>query len=98
MKKYCEDHGVKEMQQIQKAIQDRHAKELNSKKQLENAKGAYEVFKAKVIAQRTEQLDEKRKNFVDALGEKFATKLAGEATKPAKEALDKAVEILKKAD
>ena len=32
MKKYCEEHGVKEMEQIQKAIEDRHAKELNSKK------------------------------------------------------------------
>lgn len=52
MKKFCDEHGDKEMEQIQKAIQDRHAKELNNKKQLEQAKSAHEVFKAKIMAQR----------------------------------------------
>ena len=32
MKKFCEEHGAKEMEQIQKAIEDRHTKELNTKK------------------------------------------------------------------
>ena len=50
MKKYCDEHGAKEMEKIQKAIEDRHTKELNSKKQLETAKGAYDSFKAKVMA------------------------------------------------
>jgi len=64
MKKYCEEHGAKEMEQIQKAIEDRHTKELNTKKQLETAKGAYESFKSKIMAQRNQQLEEKRKAYV----------------------------------
>lgn len=52
MRKFCTEHGAKEMQQIQKAIQDRHTKELNSKKQLESASSAYETFKSKIMGQR----------------------------------------------
>ena len=68
MKKYCEEHGVKEMEQIQKAIEDRHAKELNSKKQLESAKDAFVNFKAKILAERTHKLEENRKVYVNNLG------------------------------
>ena len=52
MKKFCDEHGAKEMEKIQKAIRDRHTKELNSKKQLETAKSCYETFKAKIMGQR----------------------------------------------
>ena len=67
LKKYCDEHGAKEMQQIQKAIEDRHAKELNSKKQLETARLAHDSFKAKVMAQRMQQLEEKRSAYVKKL-------------------------------
>ena len=68
MKKYCDEHGAKEMEQIQKAIEDRHVKELNSKKQLETAKVAYDSFKDKVMALRIKQLEEKREAYIKDLG------------------------------
>ncbi len=68
MKKYCDEHGAKEMEQIQKAIEDRHMKELNSKKQLETAKVAYDNFKDKVMALRIKQLEEKREAYIKDLG------------------------------
>ena len=68
MKKYCDEHGSKEMEQIQKAIEDRHMKELNSKKQLETAKVAYDNFKDKVMALRIKQLEEKREAYIKDLG------------------------------
>jgi len=37
MKDYCEKHGNQEMENIRKAIQDKHAKELQTKKALESA-------------------------------------------------------------
>ena len=68
MKKYCDEHGAKEMEYIQKAIEDRHVKELNSKKQLETAKVAYDSFKDKVMALRIKQLEEKREAYIKDLG------------------------------
>ncbi len=68
MKKYCDEHGAKEMEQIQKAIEDRHVKELNSKKQLETAKVAHDSFKDKVMALRIKQLEEKREVYIKDLG------------------------------
>ena len=68
IKKYCDEHGAKEIEQIQKAIEDRHMKELNSKKQLETAKVAYDNFKDKVMALRIKQLEEKREAYIKDLG------------------------------
>lgn len=42
---YCSEKGEQEMQLIQKAILDRHNKELNFKKTLESSKNAFEDFK-----------------------------------------------------
>ena len=68
MKKYCDERGAKEMEQIKKAIEDRHMKELNSKKQLETAKVAFDNFKDKVMALRIKQLEEKREAYIKDLG------------------------------
>jgi hypothetical protein len=43
-------------------------KELNSKKQLETAKVAYDNFKDKVMALRIKQLEEKREAYIKDLG------------------------------
>jgi hypothetical protein len=43
--KYCEEHGEEEMKQIQKAIADRHEKELKMKQSLEKAQPLYASFR-----------------------------------------------------
>ena len=52
MEKYCKDHGQEEVEHIKKAIEDKHAKELDNKKSLESAKPAYQMFKSKLLSQR----------------------------------------------
>ena len=37
MEKYCAEHGKAEIEQIQKAIADRHARELQTKQNLKTA-------------------------------------------------------------
>lgn len=47
MDAYCQTHGQAEIEQIQKAMTDRHAKELATKHNLASAKAAYEAYMAK---------------------------------------------------
>lgn len=44
MEKYCDEKGQEEIEQIQKAIKARHAKELEAKNNLLSAKDAYSTF------------------------------------------------------
>ena len=67
MEKYCQEHGQEEIEQIQKAIADRHAKELQTKNNLLTAKGAYSAFMYKMMQERQEQLREKQHQFVSSV-------------------------------
>jgi len=49
MEKYCEEHGAEEVEKIQKAIEDRHARELATKKALESAKPAFMAYKESLM-------------------------------------------------
>jgi len=49
MEGYCKDHGQEEIDLIQKAIADRHAKELATKNNLESAQGAYSLYMVKMM-------------------------------------------------
>jgi len=57
MKAYCEKHGEAEVTQIQKAIEDRHAKEVLIKQTLKSAVGAYDAFKERLMADRQVKLE-----------------------------------------
>ena len=54
MEAHCKEHGQTEIQQIQKAIEERHAKELQVKQQLESAQPAYDMFRAAMMKKREE--------------------------------------------
>ena len=64
MEKYCAEHGQKDIEQIQKAIADRHAKELATKNGLSSAQSAFNFKMGKMMAERNTQLEEARKKFV----------------------------------
>mmetsp|Transcript_26161 Transcript_26161/g.32708 ORF Transcript_26161/g.32708 Transcript_26161/m.32708 type:complete len:193 (+) Transcript_26161:1938-2516(+) len=67
MEKYCQEHGQEEITQIQKAIADRHAKELQTKVNLQSAHGAFGAYMEKMMVQRKEQLTEKQREFVNTI-------------------------------
>mmetsp|Transcript_6860 Transcript_6860/g.7925 ORF Transcript_6860/g.7925 Transcript_6860/m.7925 type:complete len:193 (+) Transcript_6860:742-1320(+) len=69
MEKYCQEHGQEEITQIQKAIADRHAKELQTKVNLQSAHGAFGAYMEKMMVQRKEQLVEKQREFVNTIAE-----------------------------
>lgn len=48
MKEYCAKNGKEEMENIRKAIKEKHAKELMTKKNLESAQGAFASYKSKL--------------------------------------------------
>ena len=52
MQKYCEEKGNKEMENIEKAIRAKHSKELQTKKALESAFSAFNLFKKALIQRR----------------------------------------------
>jgi len=52
MKKYCEEHGKEDLEHIQKAIEERHAKEVNVKMQLQSAKAAFTSFRQQMMEKR----------------------------------------------
>ena len=52
MKLHCEKEGNKEMENIEKAIRAKHAKELQNKKALESALPAFDKFKKALIQRR----------------------------------------------
>lgn len=64
MEKYCDEKGQEEIEQIQKAIKARHAKELEAKNNLLSAKDAYSTFMKQEMAARNQKLEEARKKFV----------------------------------
>ena len=52
MKEYCEKNGNQEMENIKKAIEEKHTKELLTKKALESASDAFKSYKSKLLEMR----------------------------------------------
>lgn len=52
---YCEKHGAKEMEDIAKAIREKHAKELATKQMLVSAKSPFERYREALLAKRREE-------------------------------------------
>ena len=71
MEKYCSENGQKEIEQIQKAIADRHAKELQTKINLKTANSAFEAYMVKKMEERNAKLAEDRKAFINKLGDEI---------------------------
>lgn len=63
MKEYCQKNGKVEMENIRKAIQEKHAKELMTKKNLESAQGAFSSYKKQLLEQRTKKHHEQQHQF-----------------------------------
>lgn len=53
MKDYCDREGKKEMENIRKAIKEKHVKELATKKNLESAATAFDRYKKALFEKRT---------------------------------------------
>lgn len=51
------------MENIRKAIQEKHAKELMTKKNLESAQGAFSSYKKQLLEQRTQKHHEQQHQF-----------------------------------
>ena len=49
MKAYCDKHGKQEMENIKRAIIDKHAKELATKKMLESAQSPFQSYKENLV-------------------------------------------------
>jgi len=69
MEDYCKDHGQAEIEQIQKAIADRHAKELATKNALTSAAGAYAKYMEKMMVERQVQLREKERLYINEISD-----------------------------
>lgn len=57
------------MENIAKAIRDKHAKELDSKNRLVSAQSAFDVFKAKKLEQRRKEHEDAKLEFANEKGE-----------------------------
>lgn len=80
MEKYCAEHGQKDIEQIQKAIADRHAKELATKKGLSSAQSAFAFKMGKMMEERNVQLEEARKKYVSKLAEELKEEIIKNAS------------------
>lgn len=54
MQQYCDEHGNDEMENIKKAVEEKHAKELQTKKALESASDAFNSYKLNLLEKRKE--------------------------------------------
>ena len=68
---YCEKHGQKDVEKIQKAIEDRHIKEAESKLKLKSAAGSFAKFKKLQLVLRKEMFASQQIQFRDQVGEEF---------------------------
>lgn len=71
MEKYCAEHGQVEIEAIQKAISDRHAKELATKVNLKTADGAYKSYMTSMMKVRKNMLTEAQKQYVSKMGQEL---------------------------
>ncbi len=79
IEKYCAEHGVEEMKMIQKAITERHQKELKQKQSLEKAFPVFLRFKEEIMTGRRRENQEKIKQFVVKKTEELKQKVIEEA-------------------
>lgn len=73
--KYCEQYGESEMKQIQKAIEERHQKELKMKRSLEKAMPVLLKFKEEVMKVRRADHEDKMIKFINKIGAEVKTKI-----------------------
>lgn len=81
MKDYCEKHGNTEMENIKKAVEEKHAKELQNKKSLESAADAFKSYKAKLIEMRNGIHQEQQVEFSIKQGQLAKEEILSEANK-----------------
>ena len=77
--KYAKEHGEAEMKQIQRAVKERHEKELKMKQALACAYGSFARFKADTMARRRIEHENKMLEFIDKKGSEIQTKIIDEA-------------------
>ena len=81
MKLYCEKNGKQEIEKIRKAVEDKHAKELSTKKMLESAQSTFSSYKQKLIELRKDVHLIQQKEFANSIGEKLKTEILEAAKK-----------------
>lgn len=79
MKDYCDKHGNQEMENIKKAIEEKHTKELLTKKALESASEAFKSYKSKLLEMRKKVHQEQQIDFARNQGEKSKTEILEDA-------------------
>lgn len=52
MKQYCDEHGNTEMENIKRAIEEKHTKELETKKALQSASDSFKSYKLCLLEKR----------------------------------------------
>jgi len=67
------------MKQIQKAVRERHEKELKLKQSLEKAQDVYARFRASVMQQRRDAHESQMQTFIQKKGEELQQKIIEEA-------------------
>lgn len=55
MGEYCKKFGAQEMENIAKAIREKHAKELSTKQMLVSAKGSFESYRETLMGKRRDE-------------------------------------------
>ena len=103
MREYAEKHGKDEMRDIVKRQEEKHARELETKKGLESAAPAYKAYMAKLMEQRRAQYAEAQRKFAIKQGQTLMEEILVDARKQKqlaiiKEANAKAAEIRKQRD
>lgn len=81
MKEYCEKHGNEEMENIKKAIEEKHQKELQTKKGLENASEAFKSYKLGLLQQRHNIHKQQQVEFARKQGELAKAEILEDAKK-----------------
>jgi len=81
MAKYCKEHGEQEMENIAKAIKDKHAKELATKQMLVSAKSSFDMYREALLAKRRDEHQEKQRQFANSVGEKAKEEMLTAANK-----------------
>lgn len=81
MNDYCVKNGNSEMENIRKAIEEKHAKELQTKKALESAQGAFKSYKQKLLDMRSKIHQDEQVKFAIKQGDAAKDEIMAEAKK-----------------
>lgn len=80
MKEYCEKNGNAEMENIRKAIEEKHAKELETKQALQSANDAFNTYKQRLLQIRRQILVEQQIEFAKKQGQTVKEEIIKEAS------------------